>query len=89
MNQLLLCVDYRERWFIDKLNEQYTQNPLQNNTPQTLKINNVDIQIVVRALEVGDFLIYDGDELLLLVERKTVADLCASITDGRFRQQKE
>jgi ERCC4-type nuclease len=38
-------------------------------------------------LDLGDALITHGDQTLV-VERKTWADWCASITDGRYREQK-
>ena len=30
----------------------------------------------------------ENDELIFIIERKTISDLCASITDARFREQK-
>jgi len=42
----------------------------------------------VRRLPVGDIGFYSGDDLLALVERKTLSDLDASILDGRFREQR-
>ena len=38
-------------------------------------------------LHLGDFAICVQEEIVLLVERKTVADLLASLRDGRFREQ--
>lgn len=44
----------------------------------------------LRNLDVGDCCFYVGeDELVLAVERKTLADLAASIKDGRYREQKQ
>ena len=46
------------------------------------------ISIVEENLDVGDIKIYDqNDNLLLIIERKSVADLAASITDGRYNEQ--
>jgi ERCC4-type nuclease len=47
--------------------------------------------IVWENLPVGDFAIRGGDDTapLLLIERKTIKDLAASIKDGRYRNQKE
>ena len=42
----------------------------------------------VAALELGDYVFRDGGEDVLVVERKTLADFAASITDGRHREQK-
>ena len=39
-------------------------------------------------LDVGDIQYRRGDELLLVIERKSVKDLAASIQDGRHREQK-
>jgi len=42
---------------------------------------------VVESLELGDYLFeIDGDKLV--IERKTISDFSASITDGRHREQK-
>ena len=50
------------------------------------KEKNVDITIV--SLEVGDMII-EHESTVLIFERKTMADLAASIKDGRFREQKQ
>jgi len=42
---------------------------------------------VTKALELGDILI-DHQKHKILIERKTIADFHASITDGRYRNQK-
>lgn len=39
-------------------------------------------------LELGDILINYNQELFLIIERKTLDDLSASIKDGRYKQQK-
>ena len=50
------------------------------------KLNNHNI--IVEQLEIGDILYRKGDEVLLVIERKTISDLKASICDGRSREQK-
>jgi ERCC4-type nuclease len=45
-------------------------------------------KIIVEQLEIGDILYRKGDEVLLVIERKTINDLKASICDGRSREQK-
>ena len=46
------------------------------------------IQIVSESLDLGDIIICnDQQDILLLFERKTVSDLQSSITDGRFSEQ--
>jgi ERCC4-type nuclease len=47
-----------------------------------------DSNYTVEQLEVGDILFRQGSETILLIERKTVNDLKASICDGRSREQK-
>lgn len=42
----------------------------------------------ITNLPVGDFIIKKADEILFIIERKTISDLSSSITDGRFRNQK-
>ena len=44
--------------------------------------------IKVETLTIGDILIRKEKEILFIIERKTIADLKASIVDGRNREQK-
>lgn len=47
-----------------------------------------DILISKRVLTIGDILILDGSKkTLLIIERKTLKDLLASIKDGRYTEQ--
>jgi len=43
---------------------------------------------VIEQLDIGDILFRIGEEIVLVIERKSVADLGASICDGRAREQK-
>lgn len=43
---------------------------------------------VVKQLDIGDILINNPDGLSILIERKTINDLVASIKDGRYKEQK-
>ena len=43
----------------------------------------------VKALDIGDFILKRDQDVLFVVERKTISDLSASITSGRFREQKK
>jgi ERCC4-type nuclease len=55
-------------------------------------MNNCDIYFKITNLKVGDFVITNSIEDLdiqNIIERKSVQDLCSSITDGRFREQKQ
>lgn len=44
--------------------------------------------IVIESLNIGDIVFRKGNEILFVIERKTIADLKASIVDGRNREQK-
>jgi len=43
---------------------------------------------VSESLDIGDIIIKTDDEIKIIIERKTIDDLCSSITDGRHREQK-
>lgn len=53
-----------------------------------LRQHHPETSLVVKNLPIGDLAIRNDDGVCLVVERKTVRDLMASITDGRFREQK-
>lgn len=60
-------------------------------TRETALINTLDtsFDFNIEPLDIGDVVIEDHDNHVLLVfERKTVADLAASIKDGRYKEQK-
>ena len=40
-------------------------------------------------LLIGDYIFKHNDELITIIERKTIEDFAASINDGRYREQKE
>ena len=44
--------------------------------------------VEIKKLDVGDIIFRFKDELVILIERKTVNDLVSSIMDGRNREQK-
>jgi len=52
---------------------------------------NKPYKVVYENLDIGDIQIIDTDtnEMLIMIERKTLADLSASIKDGRYKEQKE
>lgn len=52
---------------------------------QRLKSTN---NITVKQLDVGDIIFQQDGEVILIIERKSVKDLKASICDGRSREQK-
>lgn len=54
-----------------------------------LKASNSSMKYEVVPLEVGDFHFEKDGKLYAAIERKTEADLNASLKDGRWREQKE
>ena len=58
------------------------------NVTDFVKTNDLDINIEKQQLDLGDALILDdNDKELIIFERKSLNDLCASITDGRYKEQ--
>jgi len=51
-------------------------------------LTELECKITVETLDIGDILFRIGDKTILIIERKTIADLKASICDGRSREQK-
>jgi len=43
--------------------------------------------ILIKALPIGDVIITKDDNEVIIIERKTVKDLAASIKDGRYQEQ--
>lgn len=73
---MLVKIDAREQELIAKCNSAIQSNP-------KLK----DIQIETASLPIGDIIVsYNGIDHII-IERKTVADLAASIKDGRYVEQ--
>tara|TARA_B100001094_G_scaffold83842_2_gene80160 strand:+ start:228 stop:959 length:732 start_codon:yes stop_codon:yes gene_type:complete len=58
----------------------------ENKLIDLLEKNN--IIFIKKQLEIGDILIQKENEIILLIERKTIQDLIASIKDGRYKEQK-
>lgn len=79
---MILLIDYRERKFIDTI----IKHTAQDDTCVAI-VNGFKLQYKIENLEVGDFIIKE-DEIQMVIERKSVQDLCSSISDGRFREQK-
>tara|TARA_Y100000389_G_C17413852_1_gene492530 strand:+ start:710 stop:1393 length:684 start_codon:yes stop_codon:yes gene_type:complete len=53
---------------------------------ELLQQNNIIFTLL--NLDIGDIQYKDNNELIYIIERKTVDDLGASITDGRYKEQK-
>jgi len=45
------------------------------------------IQTTIEMLPLGDIIINDGENDCVIIERKTISDLSASIKDGRYEEQ--
>ena len=45
--------------------------------------------LITLNLHVGDIIIKDNEDIILVIERKCISDFCSSISDGRYREQKE
>jgi len=46
-----------------------------------------DIKLISESLPLGDIIINDGTNDCIIIERKTLSDLAASIKDGRYEEQ--
>jgi len=46
-----------------------------------------NFEIIVERMDLGDISIWNGEEELLLLERKQLSDLASSIKDGRYAEQ--
>ena len=46
-----------------------------------------DLKLVPEQLPLGDIIINDGSKDLVIIERKSLSDLAASIKDGRYEEQ--
>jgi ERCC4-type nuclease len=79
---MLMIIDYREQQLIKLIKEHSESDDI-------FIINDTKIYYKIENLGVGDIIIKESDSILLMIERKTTSDLCSSILDGRFRQQKD
>lgn len=81
---MLVVVDYREKYILEKFKQ-----PMEIDKTYEICLDGFGVvSVKVSNLAVGDFIIQDGDDIKLIIERKTLTDLQSSITDGRFREQK-
>ena len=65
--------------------EQELFNKCQNTIEYITKFK--DIKLVSQPLPLGDIIINDGTNDCVIIERKTLSDLAASIKDGRYEEQ--
>ena len=76
-NYMFLKIDVRENDIIQNI-----RGIIQN------KMAYQDIEVIVETLPIGDIIICDDlKNDLVIIERKTVSDLLASIKDGRYEEQ--
>jgi ERCC4-type nuclease len=55
-------------------------------TTSLINLPKIDYECLI--LDLGDFIFKQDDNILLIIERKTINDLYASIKDGRHKEQK-
>ena len=73
---MLIKVDTREAGLLQQMQAQISLVPVFKS-----------IELRSETLPIGDIIISDGTEDKLIIERKSVADLLASIKDGRYEEQ--
>jgi len=73
---MIIKVDTREQDLITYMNQLISSVPLFK-----------DLKIIIENLPLGDIIISDGEDEKLIIERKSVNDLLASIKDGRYEEQ--
>jgi ERCC4-type nuclease len=99
---MYLLIDYREQDFIKRVSELYIKSQDLNKETNTeiltddvisINILNTCVYCKITSLPIGDFIIQenvdDTNTIKMIIERKNIKDLCSSITDGRFREQKQ
>ena len=69
-----IIVDIREREILEKM-------------PLCLQNLGFEYTIISAPLEIGDIIVRDDDQVYMIIERKTIADLLASLKDGRYSEQ--
>ena len=81
-------IDYREKELYDEcIKQQLINDTFHSNTNNTKNINN-KITLIRENLHLGDIIIYDDlENEKVIIERKTLNDLAASIRDGRYKEQ--
>jgi len=84
-------IDYREKELYDECIKQQLINDTfhSNNTKNNNTKNNTNkITLISENLHLGDIIIYDDlENEKVIIERKTLNDLAASIRDGRYKEQ--
>lgn len=73
---MIIKIDIREQDLIDKCRKVIETVPKCG-----------DIQLITESLPLGDVIINDGTSDCIIIERKSLSDLAASIKDGRYEEQ--
>jgi ERCC4-type nuclease len=73
---MIIKVDTREAALLQQINYQVTVIPVFKS-----------IKVISETLPIGDIIINDETEDKIIIERKSVSDLLASIKDGRYEEQ--
>ena len=73
---MLIKIDTREQDLLTKCQNTITAVP-----------KFADIKLISQTLPLGDIIINDGTNDTIIIERKTLTDLAASIKDGRYEEQ--
>lgn len=72
----MIKIDVREHSLISQCNELVSNKSAFGN-----------LKIITEPLPIGDIILCVGDKEQIIIERKTIADLLASIKDGRYQEQ--
>lgn len=71
-----------------RLEIDYREQKLHNEVNNKIQQHSFDLHL--KNLFIGDMQLFNpNNQLICIIERKTISDLCSSITDGRFREQKQ
>ena len=84
---MFITIDYREKELIDLFQMKFTEVKPETEEVKKKEKEIEDIKIKVENLKLGDIIISDGYNELLLFERKSLNDLASSIKDGRYVEQ--
>jgi len=79
--KITINIDYREKRIIDTITARLTAQPLAHISTATPNLEVGDIHL----LAIGDL---GQVQAQLIIERKTLADMVASVKDGRYKEQK-
>lgn len=85
MKIILDCREQRLEKSLKSVLEKYNTKNTEN-TKSKSKVN--AIELIIKNLAIGDIhILNDNNELLSIIERKTIKDLLSSLRDGRYKEQ--